>query len=57
VAVSARNIAKRIASARSGLGMLTMRAIEVGAAGLIVAFGGLLLLGYMASEQLWMFTG
>jgi hypothetical protein len=40
-----------------GLGMLMMRAIEVGAAGLIVAFGGLLLVGYMASEQLWMFTG
>ena len=57
VAVSARNIAKCIATARSGLGMLMMRAIEVGAAGLIVAFGGLLLVGYMASEQLWMFTG
>ena len=57
VAVSARNVAKRIATARSGLGMLMMRAIEVGAAGLIVAFGGLLLAGYMASEQLWMFTG
>jgi nickel/cobalt transporter (NicO) family protein len=57
VAVSARNIAKRIATARSGLGTLMMRAIEVGAAGLIVAFGGLLLAGYMASEQLWMFTG
>jgi nickel/cobalt exporter len=37
--------------------MLMMRAIEVGAAGLIVAFGGLLLVGYMANEQLWMFTG
>jgi nickel/cobalt exporter len=57
VAVGARNVAKRIATARSGLGMLMMRAIEVGAAGLIVAFGGLLLVGYMASEQLWMFTG
>jgi nickel/cobalt exporter len=57
VAVSARNVAKRIATARSGLGTLMMRAIEVGAAGLIVAFGGLLLAGYMASEQLWMFTG
>ena len=33
------------------------RAIEVGAAALIVAFGILLLAGYMASEQLWMFTG
>jgi nickel/cobalt exporter len=57
VAVSARNIASRIAKVRSGLGMLMMRAIEVGAAGLIVAFGALLLAGYMASEQLWMFTG
>ena len=57
LAVSARNVAKRIATARSGLGMLVMRGIEVGAAGLIVAFGGLLLVGYMASEQLWMFTG
>jgi len=57
VAVSARTIASRIAKARSGFGMLMMRAIEVGAAALIVAFGGLLLVGYMASEQLWMFTG
>jgi nickel/cobalt exporter len=36
--------------------MLTMRAIEVGCAALIVVFGILLLAGYMASEQLWMFT-
>ena len=57
VAVGARTIASRIAKARSGLGMLMMRAIEVGAAVLIVAFGALLLAGYMASEQLWMFTG
>jgi nickel/cobalt exporter len=57
VAVSARQIASRIAKARSGIGMLAMRAIEVGASALIVAFGALLLAGYMASEQLWMFTG
>jgi nickel/cobalt transporter (NicO) family protein len=57
LAVSARNIAGRIAKTRSGLGMLMMRAIEVGAAGLIVAFGALLLVGYIAREQLWMFTG
>ncbi|WP_036049575.1 nickel transporter [Bradyrhizobium sp. Tv2a-2] len=57
VAVSARGLASRIARTRAGLGMLTMRAIEVGAAALIVAFGTLLLAGYMASEQLWMFTG
>ena len=57
VAVSARTVASRIATARSGLGTLMMRGIEAGAAALVVAFGGLLLVGYMASEQLWMFTG
>jgi nickel/cobalt exporter len=56
LAVSARGIASRIARTRAGLGMLMMRAIEVGCAALIVAFGILLLAGYMASEQLWMFT-
>jgi nickel/cobalt exporter len=57
LAVCARGFASRIAGTRSGLGMLALRAIEVGAAVLIVAFGILLLAGYMASEQLWMFTG
>jgi nickel/cobalt exporter len=57
LAVSARQIAGRIASAQSGWGMLAMRAIEVGASTLMIAFGALLLAGYMASEQLWMFTG
>jgi nickel/cobalt transporter (NicO) family protein len=56
VAVSARGLAGRIARTRAGLGVLAMRAIEVGAAALIVGFGTLLLAGYMASEQLWMFT-
>jgi nickel/cobalt exporter len=57
LAISARQIATRLAATRAGFGMLTMRAVEVGAAALIVAFGALLLAGYMASEQLWMFTG
>ncbi|WP_245286387.1 nickel/cobalt transporter [Bradyrhizobium sp. ARR65] len=57
LAVSARHLAGRVATARAGLGMLAMRAVEVGAAALIVGFGALLLAGYMASEQLWMFTG
>jgi nickel/cobalt exporter len=56
-ALGARGLAIRVARTRVGLGMLAMRAIEVGAAVLIVAFGILLLAGYMASEQLWMFTG
>jgi nickel/cobalt exporter len=57
LAVSARQIAGRIATTRSGWGMLGMRAVEVGASALMIAFGALLLAGYMASEQLWMFTG
>ncbi|QQN67220.1 nickel/cobalt transporter [Bradyrhizobium diazoefficiens] len=57
LAVGARRVASRIAGSRSGTGMLIMRAIEVGAAALIVAFGGLLLAGYLESERLWMFTG
>lgn len=57
LAVTARQAASRIAKTRSGVGMLVIRAIEVGASALIVAFGGLLLTGYLASERLWMFTG
>jgi nickel/cobalt exporter len=57
LAVSARELANRVARTRAGFGMLAMRAIEAGAATLIVAFGIMLLAGYMASEQLWMFTG
>ena len=57
LAVSARQIASRIVSTQSGWGMLAMRAVEVGASALMIAFGVLLLAGYMASEQLWMFTG
>jgi nickel/cobalt exporter len=56
-AVGARRAANRIVKSRAGTGMLIMRAIEIGASALIVAFGGLLLAGYLASEQLWMFTG
>ena len=57
IAVGARGLAGRVARTQAGIGMLAMRAIEVSAAALIVAFGTLLLAGYIASEQLWMFTG
>jgi nickel/cobalt transporter (NicO) family protein len=57
LAVTARGLARRIAMARPGTGVLAIRAIEVGASALIVAFGSLLLAGYLAREQLWMFTG
>ena len=57
LSVAARQVASRIAEARSRTGMLALQVIEVGASALIVAFGGLLLAGFLATEQLWMFTG
>lgn len=56
-AVGARGLAGRVARTQAGIGMLAMRVIEVSAAALIVAFGTLLLAGYIASERHWMFTG
>src|SRR5262245_232375 len=52
LAVAARAWAKHIAEARSGYGMLAMRTIEVGAAVVIIAFGTLLLTGYMVTERM-----
>ena len=51
LAVGARSMAKRIASARSGYGMLMLRGIEVGAAVVVLAFGSLLLMGYIVAER------
>ena len=55
LAVAARAAAKRVAARRPGYGTLAMRGIEVGAAVLVMAFGALLLTGYMASERMGMF--
>ena len=52
VAVGARGVAAKIASSRAGWGTLAMRAIEVGAAALILAFGLLLLFGYLVTEPM-----
>lgn len=52
VSVIATKWADRVASTRGGYGMLFMRGLEVAAALLIVAFGALLLMGYMATERL-----
>jgi nickel/cobalt exporter len=52
LAVAARAWAKHIAEARSGYGMLAMRGIEVGAAVVIIAFGSLLLTGYIVTERM-----
>ena len=52
IAVGARAWAQHFADARSGYGMLAMRGIEVGAAVVIIAFGALLLTGYMVAERM-----
>jgi nickel/cobalt exporter len=50
--VTATGFAARLAASRTGYGALALRAIEVGAAALILVFGLALLAGYMASERL-----
>jgi nickel/cobalt exporter len=52
LAVGARTVAAQLASRRGGFGTLALRGMEVAAAALIVAFGSLLLAGYMISERL-----
>jgi nickel/cobalt exporter len=52
LAVGAKAWAKRFADARSGYGMLAMRGIEAGAAVVIIAFGALLLTGYIVTERM-----
>src|SRR3954469_17386249 len=51
LAVGFRSAAKHIAVSRSGYGMLALRGIEVGAAVVVLAFGALLLAGYMVAER------
>ena len=53
LAVGAKGLAARLASGRGGSGTLVMRGIEVAAAALVLAFGVLLLTGYMANERLF----
>ena len=55
LAVGARTVAKRFATAVPGYGTLALRGIEVAAALLIMTFGTLLLAGYMVSERMGMF--
>ena len=52
LAVGARELAQRYSGSRSGYGMLAMRGLETAAALVILAFGSLLLIGYLASERL-----
>jgi nickel/cobalt exporter len=49
MAVGFRSWAQRLAGAHSGYGMLAMRGIEAGAAVVIIAFGALMLGGYLVN--------
>jgi nickel/cobalt transporter (NicO) family protein len=52
LAVGAKTVAKRVAQKPAGFGGVFMRGVEVAAAGLVFAFGILLLTGYMTSERI-----
>jgi nickel/cobalt transporter (NicO) family protein len=51
VAVSAKDLARRLSAGREGGGALVMRGVEFGAAGLVLLFGIGLLFGYLAAER------
>jgi nickel/cobalt transporter (NicO) family protein len=53
IAVGARTWAKRFTDSSSGYGMLAMRGVEAGAALVIIAFGSLLLTGYIVTERMF----
>jgi nickel/cobalt exporter len=52
-AVGARGLAKRFATSKSGPGIVLLHGVEFVAALAIVAFGGLLITGMMASERMF----
>ncbi|WP_426440561.1 nickel/cobalt transporter [Bradyrhizobium genosp. P] len=54
-AVSARGIAEKLSATRDGGGVLIMRGLEFGAAGLVLLFGLGLLFGYVAAERVTCF--
>jgi nickel/cobalt exporter len=55
IAVSAKDLARRLSAGREGGGALFMRGVEFGAAGLVLLFGVGLLLGYIAAERVTCF--
>jgi nickel/cobalt transporter (NicO) family protein len=55
IAVSAKDLARRLSSGREGGGALILRGVEFGAAGLVLLFGAGLLLGYIAAERVTCF--
>jgi nickel/cobalt exporter len=55
IAVSAKDLARRLSAGRDGGGALIMRGVEFGAAGLVLLLGAGLLLGYVAAERVTCF--
>ncbi len=55
MAVSAKDVARRLSGAKEGGGALFMRGIEFGAAGLVLLFGFGLLFGYLTAERVTCF--
>jgi nickel/cobalt transporter (NicO) family protein len=55
MALSAKDVARRLSGARDGGGALFMRGVEFGAAGLVLLFGVGLLFGYLAAERVTCF--
>ena len=55
IAVSAKDLARRLSGASEGGGALIMRGVEFGAAGLVLLFGVGLLFGYIAAERVTCF--
>jgi ABC-type nickel/cobalt efflux system permease component RcnA len=54
-AVFAKDLARRLSAGREGGGVLIMRGVEFGAAGLVLLFGLGLLFGYLAAERVTCF--
>jgi ABC-type nickel/cobalt efflux system permease component RcnA len=55
IAVSAKDLARRLSAGREGGGTLLMRGVEFGAAGLVLLLGVGLLAGYVAAERVTCF--
>jgi nickel/cobalt exporter len=53
IADGARGLAGRLVSSGGGKGVLLLRGVEVLASLAVIAFGALLLVGYMASERMF----
>jgi nickel/cobalt transporter (NicO) family protein len=51
IAVSAKDLARRLSETKEGGGALVMRGVEFGAAGLVLLFGIGLVFGYLAAER------